>query len=258
MYEILIEALERKLKIGTDDDIPIDQVLIYIENIPLKVNTTTEEEEGRHCKALKELKSVEKINSEIKALQEAKLDMSLYDILHNSEEVLTKLVIYQISTNKIMEMEDQPFSTVEELTYHILATLENISDEIYEDPHAFNIFFIYLSKMCEKEGIIKHVKQLLKNEHFMDECFDETTAENLVQYMYRWKLCSSKIIVESENYIRQLLTLIPEDSTIYEYINAELEFARILSTPIFPIEFPISESAPTVWDVKDIIDRLRI
>ena len=30
MYEILVEALEKKLKIGTDDDIPIDEVLIYI------------------------------------------------------------------------------------------------------------------------------------------------------------------------------------------------------------------------------------
>ena len=61
MYEILVEALERKLKIGTEKDIPIEEVLIYIENIPLKINN--EEEEGRHCKALKELKSVEKINS---------------------------------------------------------------------------------------------------------------------------------------------------------------------------------------------------
>jgi hypothetical protein len=37
MYEILVEALERKLKIGTDSDIPIEEVLIYIDNIPLKV-----------------------------------------------------------------------------------------------------------------------------------------------------------------------------------------------------------------------------
>ena len=32
--------------------------------------------------------------------------MSLYDILHNPEEVLTKLVAYQISFNKIMEKEN--------------------------------------------------------------------------------------------------------------------------------------------------------
>lgn len=51
MYEVLIEALERKLKIGTDDDIPIEQVLIYIENIPLKFNT-------QPSKSLDELKII--------------------------------------------------------------------------------------------------------------------------------------------------------------------------------------------------------
>lgn len=30
MYAVLIEALERKLKIGTNNDIPIDEVLIYL------------------------------------------------------------------------------------------------------------------------------------------------------------------------------------------------------------------------------------
>ena len=35
LYRILIEATERKLKIGTGNDIPIDEVLIYLENIPI-------------------------------------------------------------------------------------------------------------------------------------------------------------------------------------------------------------------------------
>jgi hypothetical protein len=30
MYEVLVQALERKMKIGTDNDIPIEEVLIYI------------------------------------------------------------------------------------------------------------------------------------------------------------------------------------------------------------------------------------
>lgn len=51
MYEVLIEALERKLKIGTDDDIPIEEVLIYIENIPLKFN-------AQPSKSLDELKII--------------------------------------------------------------------------------------------------------------------------------------------------------------------------------------------------------
>lgn len=57
MYEVLIEALERKLKIGTDDDIPIEQVLIYIENIPLKFN-------AQPSKSLDQLKIVQKIEKD--------------------------------------------------------------------------------------------------------------------------------------------------------------------------------------------------
>lgn len=41
MYEILVEALKRKMKMGTGSDIPLAEVLIYIESIPLKSTTTT-------------------------------------------------------------------------------------------------------------------------------------------------------------------------------------------------------------------------
>jgi hypothetical protein len=34
-YEVLVKAMQTKIKIGSKDDIPIDEVLIYIENIPL-------------------------------------------------------------------------------------------------------------------------------------------------------------------------------------------------------------------------------
>jgi hypothetical protein len=35
MYQVLIDAMLMKLKLGSEDDIPIEEVLIYIENIPL-------------------------------------------------------------------------------------------------------------------------------------------------------------------------------------------------------------------------------
>lgn len=61
MYEILVEALERKLKIGTGNDIPIQEVLIYIENIPFKDQASEqlgEDETG----ALSELQKVQNVN----------------------------------------------------------------------------------------------------------------------------------------------------------------------------------------------------
>ena len=62
--------------------------------------------------------------------------------------------------------------------------------------------------------MIKHVKALLEDEH-LSECYDETTAESLVQYMYRWRLCSHKIFIYSEGYIKELLTLIPPESATH-------------------------------------------
>ena len=35
IYEVLVRAMEYKLKLGSDQDIPIDEVLIYIDKIPI-------------------------------------------------------------------------------------------------------------------------------------------------------------------------------------------------------------------------------
>ena len=35
IYEVLVRAMEYKLKRGSDQDIPIDEVLIYIDKIPI-------------------------------------------------------------------------------------------------------------------------------------------------------------------------------------------------------------------------------
>lgn len=35
MYYVLVKAMQIKLKMGSENDIPVDEVLIYIENIPI-------------------------------------------------------------------------------------------------------------------------------------------------------------------------------------------------------------------------------
>lgn len=35
IYEVVVRAMQLKLKIGTSQDIPIEEVIIYIETIPL-------------------------------------------------------------------------------------------------------------------------------------------------------------------------------------------------------------------------------
>lgn len=103
MYAILVEAIERKLKLGSENDIPIEEVLIYIENIPIISKDRSHREP---IQALIELKTVEKLDKEAKLLKGAKVDMTLYDILHRSDEVFSKLVDSIVSNAEIWRWGD--------------------------------------------------------------------------------------------------------------------------------------------------------
>lgn len=49
---VLVRAMQMKLKLGSDNDIPLDEVMIYVENIPLSKNNPV----------IEDLKTVERIN----------------------------------------------------------------------------------------------------------------------------------------------------------------------------------------------------
>lgn len=68
MYEVLVKGMQIKLKLGSDKDIPIPEVLIYIENIPLAENNPVTEE----------LKILKKINEVGEKFQRMKLNMSVF------------------------------------------------------------------------------------------------------------------------------------------------------------------------------------
>lgn len=59
--------MQIKLIIGGDNDIPIEETLIYIENIPL----------SKDHDAMSELEIVQRINEESERFREMKLNMSI-------------------------------------------------------------------------------------------------------------------------------------------------------------------------------------
>lgn len=81
-YEVLVKAIQAKIKIGSDNDTPIDEVLIYIENIPL----TSDNE------IMRELHVIEQISEEAEKFQAMKLNMSLYEIINNPDSVISALI----------------------------------------------------------------------------------------------------------------------------------------------------------------------
>ena len=88
----------------------------------------------------------------------------------------------------------------------------------------------------------------------MGICFDEDTAEGLVQYMYKWKVSGNNVIVDNEGYIKELLKLLTEESKTYQYINTEFEFAQLLSEEETPVKYPISDGVLTARDISLIIN----
>lgn len=81
-------------------------------------------------------------------------------------------------------------------------------------------FFIYLAKLLEEIQQIKLAKLLLANE-FINNYFpvDEMMIENLVLYMYKWTFSKDHTFLANEEYIKELLILLPEDNEHRRFIE---------------------------------------
>jgi hypothetical protein len=83
--------MQIKLVIGGPNDIPIEEILIYIENIPL----------SRDNDLMAELETVQKIKEEADRFREMKLSMSIREIIDNCEDVISKVIQYEFSKHRI-------------------------------------------------------------------------------------------------------------------------------------------------------------
>jgi hypothetical protein len=84
MYEVLVKGMQIKLKLGSDKDIPISEVLIYIENIPLTEDNSVS----------KELKILQKINEVGEKFKKMKLNMSVFEMIRNRDSVFISTISY--------------------------------------------------------------------------------------------------------------------------------------------------------------------
>jgi len=73
--------------------------------------------------------------------------------------------------------------------------------------------------------------------------------------MYKKRFSISTVFKDHAEYIRSLVTLLPEDNNTREFILNELEFALLLSAPGEGVEFPISDKLafPKVNELMDIV-----
>ena len=55
--------------------------------------------------------------------------------------------------------------------------------------------------------------------------------ESLVLYMYKWRMNMVPSYEASSTYLKEIVTLLPAGNKVREFIDSEIEFSEILSTP---------------------------
>ena len=112
MYTVLVQAMLIKLKVGSAEDVPIDEVLIYLESIPLVKNN----------ELMDHLIFIENIKDQADKFKAMQLNMSLDHMIKSPEEVINKMVLYEMEDKSVMEIDDwQEFT---DMTYQILAAVQ--------------------------------------------------------------------------------------------------------------------------------------
>lgn len=91
MYEVLVRTMSYKLMVGTENDIPIDEILIYVENIPI----------DRGNEILTRLTLINDINKNVELLQEAQINMSVEEIINNPHIMISKVIDHLIIREKV-------------------------------------------------------------------------------------------------------------------------------------------------------------
>lgn len=88
------------------------------------------------------------------------------------------------------------------MTYNILAEIQTVKEKIYKDKLNNLAYFIYIAKIMEEHEMIRYA-DLLLTDPFLLEYYsvDEKIIENLVIYMYRWKLTQQPAFTKSADYL---------------------------------------------------------
>ncbi len=120
--------------------------------------------------------------------------------------------------------------------------MQIVKEKIYKDQFRDLEYFLYLNKLLQHKEMIRFAKRVLEDPHLAAQyVFDDTIVENLVLYMYKWRLEDDTYIAH-QDYVMELVTILHQDSSIRKYIQAETQFAVMLSSPDNPVQYPLAVS----------------
>lgn len=138
MYEVLINAIMKKIKIGSDCDTPIDEILVYIENIPFPIHNDS---------IMTNLQYIQEINYESEILQKIKANMTLQQVVDRPKKIIEMIVEYEVNRHEVYNLKD--YRSLRLHAYKILAEVQCRKSNIYgqqQHSHAFKIFLIRVMK----------------------------------------------------------------------------------------------------------------
>ena len=238
MYEVLVKGMQIKLKLGSEKDIPMSEVLIYIENIPLTDDNPVS----------KELKTLQKINEEGERFKKMKLNMSVFEMIRNRDSVLLNSIAYELDNSGARNSREEGF--VLEASKQIIDNLTRIRRNIYGPFRDNVILFIYLIKLLESIELAAFVPAVIR-QSVSEECeFDNGHLENVVFYCYRQKVMNEPKYESASDYLHALVSLLPEDNYLRVFINCELELAGIFSKAGISVQFPICGESGILTQVE--------
>lgn len=117
------------------------------------------------------------------------------------------------------------------MSYRIIEDVESLKGNLYEtSEETDNVAFIYLTKLFEEEQLIPVVGKLIEDPWFSRFNFDEAKIENMVLFMYKWKLNTDPSYVNSSIYLNKLIEILPAANNCRMFIEAQVEIGIMLST----------------------------
>ncbi len=159
MYAVLVKAMQFKIKIGSGNDIPVDEVLIYLKNIPIGSDNK---------QVIGELELVQRISEESDTLKKMRLNMTIREIIENQESVIERLVLFLIEKHELLSIESA--HSLLSSTYRVLAEAQSVKEKIYGVEFNELAFFILLAKLLEEESRI-HLAQHVLNDEYLNNYY---------------------------------------------------------------------------------------
>ena len=153
---MLISAIMQKIKVGSAADTPIDEILVYIENIPFPIHNDS---------IMANLEYIQVINYESDTLRAIRVDMTLSDIVKNGERVIQMMVDHEIDRHDMLRIRD--YRSLRLHAYKILAEIQCRKSNIYGDRFHNYSLKIFLINVMNNHHMIPLCKQLLADKYLV-------------------------------------------------------------------------------------------